>query len=169
MNMTARWQWPAAGEQPMSARRAAAMLFLLGGCGDEELPGLYWDLIVEGTDNQCTGGGANYSQRYEYRVLFEGNDITVAVDEDIFATGTVDGCLLTYSSVVWSSYRENHEIQWQILGSAYVNAGGGGGCVDDTDWQGTETFVITSSDHPSVSAGCTYETEVTGGFTREVE
>lgn len=153
----------------MSARRAAAMVFLLGGCGSEELPGHYWNLVVKGSDNQCTGGGANFNQEYQYRVLFAGNDITVAIEDDIFATGTVDGCLLNYSSLVWSSFRDNHEIQWQIVGSAYVNAGGGGGCVESTDWQGTETFVITTSEHPDVSAGCTYDTELTGAFVKEVE
>lgn len=141
----------------------------LAACTGGDLPGHYWDLIVEGTDNQCTGGGANYSDRYEFRALIEGNDLTLAIGDDIFATGIVDGCTFTYSSLVWSAYRDDFEIQWQILGEARVNVGGGGGCVERTDWEGVETFVVSTSEHPDVSAGCTYETQVTGSYLREVQ
>lgn len=149
--------------------RSVWISLLLVACGQGQLPGHYWDMIVDGTDNQCTGGGANYREQYQYRVLIEGNDITLAIDDDIFATGLADGCRFDYSSTVWSTYRDNFEIQWQILGTAYVNVGGGGGCIEGTDWEGTETFVITTSTHPDVSSGCTYETELTGTYVEEVQ
>lgn len=145
------------------------LLPLLSGCGAGDLPGHYWDVVVDGTTNACTGGGANYREEYAYRVIIDGNDISVAIDEDIFATGLVDGCRFDYDSLVWSTYRDDFEIQWQITGTAYVNVGGGGGCVPDRDWEGTETFIVTTSAHPDVSAGCTYETEVTGKYVKEVQ
>ena len=42
---------------------------------------------------------------------------------------------------------------------------GGGGC-GEKDWEGTETFLITESAHPSVAAGCTYTLEATGTWLR---
>jgi hypothetical protein len=146
----------------------AVPLLALGGCGDKELPGDYWSIAVDGVENACTGGGAEYHQDYEYRVLFEGNDITVAIGEDIWATGVVEGCTLTYTSLVWSDYREDLEIEWEILGNSQVNVGGGGGCVDGTDWLGTETFIVTSSAHPDVQPGCTYTLDVTGEYLKNI-
>ena len=147
---------------------AAALGAALCGCGTAELPGDYWNISMVGADNGCTGGGADYSAEYEYRVLFEGNDITLAIGEDIWATGIVEGCTLSYTSLVWSDYREDLEIEWEILGTSQVNVGGGGGCVDGTDWQGTETFIVTTSAHPDVSPGCAYTLEVTGEYLKNV-
>lgn len=141
----------------------------LGGCGGKELPGHYWDVVVEGSENLCTGNAPDYREEYEYRVLLEGNDIQVAIDEDVFATGTIEGCTVTYNSLSWSDYRDDLEIQWEILGSARVNIGGDKGCIPDRDWDGTETFLVTESAHPDVQPGCTYTLTVTGAYTHEVE
>lgn len=149
----------------------ALILFSAGssGCGEEELAGDYWNVELSGAENSCTGGGADYSESYEYRVLFEGNDITLAIGPDIWATGTAEGCTLSYNSLVWSDFREDYEIEWEILGTSQVNVGGGGGCVDGSDWAGTETFVVTTSAHPDVQPGCTYTLDVTGTFVKTVE
>jgi hypothetical protein len=149
----------------------AAILFTAAssGCGQEDLEGEYWQVDVAGTENGCTGGGANYTESYEYRVVYDGNDIILAIGEDIWATGTAEGCTLNYSSLVWSDYREDYEIEWEILGTSQVNVGGGGGCVDGSDWAGTETFVVATSEHPDVQPGCTYTLDVTGTFLKTVE
>ncbi len=56
------------------------------------------------------------------------------------------------------------------MGTARVDAEGGTGCVEDgaSDWSGTETFIVTSSEHPDVSAGCTYTLAVDGKFVEKV-
>lgn len=152
-------------------RRSAMVLLTLGlgACGSEDLPGEYWKVDVTGAENTCTGNGADYSESYEYRVIFEGNDITLAIGPDIWATGIAEGCTLNYTSLVWSDFREDYEIEWEILGTSLVNVGGGGGCVADGDWQGTETFVVDTSEHPDVQPGCTYSLDVTGTFLKTVE
>ena len=152
--------------------RTAFVTFTLGvglaGCGGGELPGQYFDLKANGTENLCTGGGTSYSETLEYRVIVDGNDLQLAIEEDIFATGTIEGCSLSYASIVWSDYRDDKEIKWQILGSADANLGGASGCVTDGDWQGEETFIIVTSEHDEVQPGCTYSLGLTGKFLREV-
>lgn len=152
------------------SKASATILFLAlaAGCGEGELPGQYWQVDLRGAENLCTGNGTDYAESLEYRVEFAGNDVSIAVGPDVFATGTAEGCSLAYTSLVWSDYRDGHEIQWQILGQARVDVGGGDGCVADFDWQGTETFVITQSAHPDVAPGCTYTLDVTGTWTEEI-
>jgi hypothetical protein len=140
------------------------------GCGQGDLPGNYFDVALTGSENLCTGGGADYAEKLTYRVEWAGNDVTLAVDDDVWATGISEGCRVDYTSVAWASYRDNYEIQWQINGTARVDAEGGTGCVEDgaSDWSGTETFIVTSSEHPDVSAGCTYTLAVDGKFVEKV-
>ena len=147
--------------------------FVLAGaltaCGGEDLPGEYWKVQLSGAENACTGNGADYSAEYEYRVVFDGNDITLAIGDDIWATGIAEGCTLNYSSLVWSDERDGYEIEWEILGNSVVNVGGNGGCTSESDWEGTETFVVDTSEHPDVQPGCTYTLDVTGQFLKTVD
>jgi len=150
---------------------------LMTGCGSEELPGEYFDLVVVTTQNECTGNGLSYTDGFEYRVLLDGNDATLSVvaddgSDDVFAVGTLDGCNLSYTSLVWSTYLDEgdsqKEVKWQIEGAAAVNMGGAGGCVDQTDWLGTENYEILSSQHSAIAPGCLYEMSVEGSWLRTV-
>lgn len=141
---------------------------LVVGCGNGTLPGHYFDITVTGTDNDCTEDPPGESERYEYRVELAGNDVSIAIGEAVFATGTVEGCEVSYSSLVWSDYRDDQEIRWQISGEARVDVSGGDGCVNGgQDWEGTETIVVVDSAHPDVSAGCTYTMDVTGTWLKD--
>ncbi|MEZ4235715.1 MAG: hypothetical protein R3F59_06040 [Myxococcota bacterium] len=151
------------------ARLLLPLLAIAAGCGGQELPGQYYDVSVDGQDNQCTGNAPNYHEEYEFRLVIDGNDIQLAVGPDIFATGTIGACDISYSSLAWSSYRDGNEIQWEILGQAKINVGAGGGCVNGKDWEGLETYLVTNSAHPDVSSGCTYDVAVTGTWTHEVQ
>lgn len=155
-----------------ASRGACALLVAAAvGCGQEDLPGNYFDVTLQGSENLCTGGGADHQEKLTYRVEWAGNDITLAIDDDVWATGTAEGCRLDYTSVAWASYRDDHEIQWQITGTARVDAEGGSGCVEGgaSDWSGTETFIVTNSEHPDVAPGCTYTLEVEGAFVEKIQ
>ena len=153
-----------------SAAIAATVLAAVGsGCGGGKLPGHYWDVKVSGTANECTGNAADYTNEYRFRAIIDGNDLQLAIKDDIFATGTIEACSVVYSSLAWSDYRDGNEIQWEILGEARVNIGPEGGCVNGSDWEGTETFLVTNSAHPDVSPGCTYTLSVDGTYQFEVE
>jgi hypothetical protein len=157
--------------------RGGVVALLCAGCGSEELPGEYFDLVVTTTQNECTGNGLSYSGGFEYRVLLDGNDATISVvaedeSDDVFAVGTLDGCNLSYTSLVWSTYLDEgdlqKEVKWQIQGAAAVNMGGGGGCVEQVDWEGTENIQILASAHSAIAPGCLYEMSVTGSWLRAV-
>lgn len=164
----------------MSRRWILALPAVLGGgvgCGEEELPGQYWDIVVQATDNECTANGIGYNEQFEYRVEIDGNDATIAVHgteddedaDDVFAFGTLDGCTLSYTSIVYTSYPDQYEVKWQIVGDAQVNVGGAGGCVEGgPDWAGTEQINFTASAHPAIQPGCLYKMDVTGDWLREV-
>jgi hypothetical protein len=168
MGVDARKQRPSV---PWSSAmsRTAIVTFLLAGCGGGELAGQYFDVTAKGAENLCTGSGTDYTEQLIYRLVVEGNSLQVAVEDDVFATGTIEGCSLSYSSIVWSDYRDEKEIKWQIIGSARANLGGGAGCVPDGDWEGDEQFVVITSEHDEVQPGCTYDLTMTGKFNREVD
>jgi len=151
--------------------RFAMMGWLIVGCGNADLRGHYWNLSLQGEENDCTGDAAKYSEKLEYRVLFEGNDITLAVGPDEFADGNVTGCSISYDSVIWEDVRGDYELRWQIHGSAVVNVGGGGSCqpLNGTDWDGIERFEVISSEDPDISPGCEYSMTLSGKYLEEVK
>ena len=158
----------------VSAVLALVLGSVVTGCKKEELPGQYFHLNLKGAENLCTGNGTGYTDEFEYRLEVDGNDVSVAIGPDVWATGTVDGCTVSYTSLAWSDYRDDAdgnslEIQWVINGEARVNIGGGGGCVENDDWEGTEVFLITESAHPDVAAGCTYTIDTVGKWEKEVQ
>ena len=148
--------------------RLLAFVGCVAACSAEDLPGNYYNVDVNGTENSCTGDGSNYTGSYEYRLEVDVQDIQLSIGEDLWATGSADGCLLTYESLVWEEPIDDYLVKWQIQGSARVNTGGGSGCVEDGDWEGTESFVILVSEHPDIAAGCTYDLDVTGAWFQEI-
>ena len=92
----------------------------------------------------------------------------LSIEEDLWAQGTADGCLVTYQSIVWEDVIDEYTVRWQIQGSARVNVGGGQGCVEGKDWEGTESFLVLASDHPDIAAGCTYDITTSGTWIEEL-
>ena len=139
---------------------------LATGCAEPALQGNLFDIRLEGAENECTGGGTQYSDLLQYRLEFDSLDITLAVEDDEWAIGEVDGCFIEYRSIVVTSLREGYEIRWRIDGQAEIDRSGGASCIDEPnlDWIGTETFTVVRSAHPSVDPGCTYTLDVTGQF-----
>ena len=152
---------------------AAVGALVLAGCGaDEELPGDYFEIKAVGDANDCTGDNPEgFSEKFEYRVVLDGNTAEIAVGPDVFATGRLEGCLLNYESVVWEENRNGGEIAWQIVGSATVNIDDA--CpppVEGEDWVGSEDFEIVSADEGAgVSPGCSYRTALKGRYVKGVK
>ncbi len=149
--------------------RLLTALVPIAGCAAEELPGSYFDVDRTGADNGCTGDGTNFREQHDYRLERRGNEITLAVGDDVWATGLADGCTVTYKSVVWTSQREGFAIDWEVRGEAQVDPDGGTVCDSELDWRGTETYFITNSEHPDVSPGCEYLVQVDGTHIKTVE
>lgn len=146
---------------------ALAALGALSGCGSEDLSGQYFNLTLTGRDNGCTDDPVNYTEKLEYRVKIDGQDVEVAVGPDVFAVGVVNGCSIQYESVVWGETIDDFEIRWKLLGSATINPGGGCTTQNGSDWDGIERFEVVSSENPEISPGCEYEVALAGKYTGE--
>ncbi len=140
---------------------------LLVACNGDSERGHYFDITLAGADDECTSDPVSYEEKIEYRLVVDGQAIELAVGPDVFATGTVNGCELVYTSVLWTEDRGEARISWQIQGSARVNLDGGCPIESGGDWEGTETFEIISSDEPALQPGCEYGLDVTGTHLRE--
>lgn len=153
--------------------RALALAALASGCIAAELPGSRFDVSIRGDVNDCTATPAeNRVESHEYRLEIDGLDIVLAIGEDEFAVGEIDGCNIEYETVVVTDYRNDsegnqHEIRWKLNGEATIDQLGGVACLDEpgVDWEGTETITVIRSQHPAVDPGCTYTMDVTGRFT----
>lgn len=141
-----------------------SVLALLAACSDEELPGDRYTIDLTGIENTCTAAGAQYNETLDYRLEVDTQDVALSIGEDLWAQGTADGCLITYSSIVWEDEVDGYNVRWQIFGSARVNEGGGSGCVEEGDWEGEESFVVLGTDHPDIQPGCTYDLATSGSF-----
>jgi len=142
----------------------AVLGLAVGGCGEDELPGDVYEVELTGVANTCTAGGANYGETLQYRLELEEQDVRLSIGEDLWAQGTADGCVVSYSSIVWEDEVDGYLVRWQIFGSARVNPAGGSGCVEESDWEGEEQFVVLATDHPDIQAGCTYDIATTGKY-----
>lgn len=150
---------------------AGAASLLVACAAEDELPGDYFEIKAIGEENDCTDGAANLDEKFEYRVVLDGNTAELAIGPDVFATGRLEGCLLSYESVVWEEKRDGGEISWQIIGSATVNIDDS--CpppVEGEDWVGFEDFEIVSADDSvGLSPGCTYRTALKGRYVKGVK
>ncbi|MEZ4317030.1 MAG: hypothetical protein R3F61_05990 [Myxococcota bacterium] len=150
------------------ALRFTALLLALAGCGQADLPGHYWDLSASTQVDGCNSPAVQYSEDFEYRLVIDVTDIEVAIGPDTFAVGTIDGCTVSYDSIVWTEPRDAGDIQWTLSGTATAQRGNGA-CGISTDWIGTETFTVLSSDDPTVSPGCEYVLDLVGSYAGEVQ
>lgn len=138
---------------------------LLGGCGEESLDGFLWNIDVLATIDDCNDPTVPYADSFEYRLTYDGGQVNLAIGPDTFATGVIAGCEIAYESVVWGEEHNGAEIRWQMSGEAVYRQGGDTcNLPADTDWIGTETFTIISSEDPSLPVGCEYILETTGSY-----
>lgn len=145
-----------------------ALALALGGCGEESLPGHYWELQFSTAEDRCNSPSVSYGEGFTYRLEFDVTEVRVAIGSDVFASGTINGCTVAYESVVWTESRPAGDVLWSLSGEAIAQRGDGS-CGIQSDWVGTEVFTIHSSADPAISPGCTYTLDVNGTYEGEVE
>ncbi len=146
---------------------AAMAMGVLGGCGPEPLPGYLWRVKVVGAEDTCNDPPVDYTdeQTFDYRLEYSGSDVSIAIGEDAFASGTIAGCEIGYHSVVWPAKKDGMDLKWQLTGDATFRNGGTTCNLDvGIDWSGTETFEVVDSDHPNIEEGCTYTLRLEGAY-----
>jgi hypothetical protein len=144
----------------------------IAGCNSGgELPGHYWNVTATADVDECNDPTVPYQESFLYRVVFDGQDVEVAIGDDVFATGTTSGCDIVYDTPVWSDARDDGtELRWTLVGSAKMRTDPNA-CIieDDKDWSGTEIFEIVYSEDINIPQGCEYELNVTGTYSHEVK
>lgn len=138
-------------------------------CDNSKIPddALFFDVTVTATADECHPDATEgYQETFTYAIGFEGSKATIWVGESVFAVGTITGCDLTYSTVVFGEETENDgEIKWQLTGVASVDPAEGDACVEgEGDWEGTEAFEVISSADETLEPGCQYQMETTGNL-----
>ena len=151
----------------MGGLRFVPLWVTLVGCGGGDLPGHYWRLNATTGDDGCNTS-TQYAEEFDYRLEIDVSTVSVAIGPDTFAEGQIDGCTVTYDSIVWTEVRPAGNIQWTLTGEATAQRGDGA-CGISTDWIGTETFLVLSSEDPAISPGCTYTLNLSGTYEGEVE
>jgi len=143
-----------------------AGLLALAGCEGEALEGFVWRVTALATVDTChaEGEGVPYEESFDYRLVFDGSYVELALGPDTFATGTISGCDIEYETVVWGQSVDGVSVRWQLFGEALFRQGGSACNLDGVDWEGTETFEIVSSEHPDIEPGCQYVLELEGHY-----
>ena len=146
---------------------AVAMLFMVG-CTGEKLEGFVWGVTATtGTfdPESCGYDWQGFEETFEYRLVYDGAAVDLAIGDDIFATGHLSGCQVAYESVVWGSEVDGAEVRWQLLGDATFRPGGASCNLDDgVDWVGSEIFEIVHSEHEQLNAGCWFSLTTSGVY-----
>lgn len=131
---------------------------------------LVYSVEVTGTADSCHTDGSmdnGWQDTFEYAVAFDASSADLYMDGQPFAAGTLSGCNLTYQSVViGDDERAAGALKWQLTGSSKVETDASGdACVDgDTEWEGTETITVISSDDDAIEPGCTYTMSTVGDY-----
>ncbi len=153
----------------MRALCSLAFCLVMAGCSAPPLPGLYFEVDLSLGADGCNDPAVGYEESLVYRVelIPDSSDAVVAVEGDAFAHGSISGCTLTYSSVAWTEERDAGAVRWSLEGQAEIQRGDGS-CGNATDWLGTETITVLTSEDPTIRPGCTYRIDVVGRFVEEV-
>lgn len=144
------------------------LLGVLAGCGPGKLPGHYWELDLSTAADNCNSSTVGYSETLEYRLEYGLETVSVSIGSDTFASGYIEGCRVIYESITWTEARRDGDIRWTLSGEAIAQREAGS-CGIASDWQGTETFTVVSSEDPDIRPGCTYELNLSGTYIGEVE
>ena len=149
------------------------LVAMLGACSsDEDVQQFRFEVTGVGVEDGCNEPTVGYQDTWEFRLAFpEGNSfVELNIDDQTFATGSINGCTIEYESVVWGEIVDGFNIRWQLSGSALFELGGEGcGLETGKDWLGTETFTVVSTGdgdqkHPSIEPGCEYILDTEGAY-----
>lgn len=158
----------------MRAGPAVLLAVVAGGCNEPDT-GFVWEIDLTTNTDGCTEDAEPYQETFDYVLNFDGAFVNVAIDVQgegpiTFATGSIQGCILEYTSIPWEEQRGAHRVRYQIEGSARWRQGGDFTCnlEPGIDWLGGETFRVLYSDDPEVPNGCTYLLDAEGVYLGEL-
>ncbi len=126
-----------------------------------------YDVTVTATDDTCHDTLVPHEEHVDYALFLRGRSADLYVGEQLFATGAIDGCDLTYQTAVYNNdTTADGNVKWRLSGSATVDRGDDS-CVDgDADWDGQEVFEVVDAPSDTIEPGCTYTTTTSGVIVR---
>lgn len=124
---------------------------------------------ADGTD--CSGDITQTSNKYSYEVYMDGDNISIEIEGQPFASGTVNGYQIEYVSPGWLHEGPDGDVQWAVS-SLFMRADGAedGESFDDAGHNllGVEEVEILESDDVNYPVGRTVRYVVTGS-SRAIE
>lgn len=143
-------------------------LVLLSACNPSKVPedAIWYTITVTGIGpDECHPGNTEgYQDAFDYAIGFTGSRADVYVDGEPFASGTINGCNLTYHTVVYGTTTDAGELKWELNGQAQLDPGNDSCVEGDGDWMGTETFTIVDTDIDDMDVPCDYPMSTTGTY-----
>ncbi len=116
----------------------------------------------------CTGAKPDFEGGpFKYEVFIDGALLNIRIDGEQFASGTIDGCKMSYDTPVLLESRKSGNIQWSIKSKDTWFQGDqpcSGLSKSQYDWLGYETITVDSSEDEDFVAGCTYSVAVVGKY-----
>lgn len=153
-----------------SAYAAFVVAFCSGGCSEEALPGHSFFVEAYSKTDLCNRPPVGYEDSFDIRLLQSGSQVDLFVGNSAFARGGISGCEVSYATAIWTDARSSGDLRWRMTGVATVDFGNEGcGLSAGLDWSGTEVYEIVGSNDPGITVGCTYELELFGVWTGEVQ
>jgi len=144
-----------------------ASLVALSACGPtDSATGYVWQVELTGIADTCNAAAQGYQETFDYVIYYDGALADLRVDGESFATGTFEGCNLSYSSPVMGEQREDGAwVKWILEGEATFRPGGTSCDLDPgVDWSGEEVFTIKDSEDKDIEVGCTYTLSAVGVY-----
>lgn len=142
------------------------MLMMLACKHESKLPegGTSYDITVTATKDECHPAATEgYEETFTYYIALDGSTAGVYIDEQLFASGTVSGCTITYQTpIIGEESEQDGDIKWQLFGQADFDDGSDACVAGDKDWAGTEYFEIVATENDSLEPGCQYLTDTSG-------
>ena len=121
-------------------------------------------ITVTATKDECHPAATDgYEEKFTYFIALDGSSASIYIDEQLFASGIVSGCSITYQTPIIGEESENDgNIKWQLFGQADFDDGSDACVSGDNDWEGTEYFEIVSTENDTLEPGCEYQTDTVG-------
>jgi len=122
-------------------------------------------------DSDCMGDVDQKSESLTYNLFLDGDTVSIEVDGQPFASGSILGCELSYESPVWLDTVDGAKVNWQVR-SVGVLADTTGACSEmfpgSYHFLGIEEIEIVESDSLEYPIGRTVQ-KVIHGKRLEVE
>lgn len=123
-----------------------------------------YSITVTAEKDECHPDATEgYEETFQYFIALDGSSASIYIDEQLFASGIVSGCAITYQTpIIGEDTEKDGNVKWQLFGEANFDDGSDACVTGKNDWEGTEYFEIVSTENDTLEPGCEYQTTTAG-------